>query len=59
MKYEWYVARFKNGNFFDNAPHAMSRTEADNLLSLAQLTDKGFSYKVMHKNDLKKLKDKQ
>jgi hypothetical protein len=59
MKYEWYLVRFKDGKFVDRSPYAMSKGEADNLLSLAQLTDKGFSYKVMHENDFKKLKSKK
>jgi hypothetical protein len=59
MKNQWYVARFKDGKFIDRSPYAMSKSECDNILSLAQLTDKGFSYKVMHENDFKNTKSKK
>jgi hypothetical protein len=53
MKAQWYVARFTDGKFMDHSPHVMTKREANHLLSLAGLTDKGFTYKVIHKNDLK------
>ena len=55
MRKEWYLVRFQSGKFVDRSPYALSRGEADNLLSLAGMTDKGFTYKVMHQNDIKKL----
>ena len=57
MRFEWYLVRFKQGKFIDKSPHAISRSEADNLLSLAKMTDKGFSYRVMHRNDVNKISE--
>lgn len=54
MRKEWYLVRFKNGSFIDKSPHALSRGEVDNLLSLAKMTDKGFTYQVMHRNKVSK-----
>lgn len=52
MRYEWYLVRYKGGKFVDKSPHAMSRCEADNLLKLARLNDKGYAYKVVHRKEL-------
>ena len=57
MRYEWYVVRFKNGTFIDKSPCALSRSEADNILSLAKMNDKGFSYRVAHRNEANKLSE--
>ena len=53
MRNDWYLVRFKSGKFIDKSPYALSRGEADNLLSLARMTDKGFTYKVIHRNDIR------
>ena len=52
MKNNWYLARYKDGKFVDKSPYGLMRSEADNLLSLAQLTDKGFTYRVVWGDDV-------
>lgn len=56
MRHEWKLVRFKNGDYFDQSPHYMSRCEADNLISLTEMRPDGFTYKVMHRSDINKLK---
>lgn len=52
MRYEWFLARYKNGRLIDKSPYAMSRSEADNLLSLARLSSNEYTFKVVHKKEL-------
>ena len=57
MRMEWFLVRYKDGSFVDKSPYALSRGEADNLLGLAKMTDKGFTYKVVHSKELTKESD--
>ena len=52
MRAEWFLVRYKDGKFVDKSPYALSRSEADNLLSLAGLRDRGFTYKVVHRKEV-------
>ena len=51
MKHEWFLVRYMNGEFIDKSPYAMSKREVESLLTLAP--DDGFTYKVVHENELK------
>lgn len=55
MRNEWYLARFNGDKFVNSSPHALTRSEADNLVSLSTSQDDGYTYKVIHRNDIKKL----
>jgi hypothetical protein len=52
MKIEWYLARYKEGKVIGYSPYALSRGEADNLLSLSKSISPQYSYKVVHESKL-------
>ena len=58
MRAEWYLVRFLGDKFVNRSPCALMRSEADNLVSLSSSQDDGYTYKVVHKNDLKDLGDR-
>jgi hypothetical protein len=55
MRNEWYLCQFKDGKFIGSSPFALSRTEADNLKTFADMTQKGCTWTVKHKTELPKL----
>lgn len=44
MKNNWYVYKHKNGVKVGVTPHAMSRSEADNLAKLLKMTQLNMSF---------------
>ena len=52
MKYEWFLARYKDGKFIDKSPWPLTRSDADILLSLARARDDGYTYKAVQRDDL-------
>ena len=52
MRYEWFVCKYKDGQYINCSPQAMTRGEADNLCDLAKLIHKGFTWKVKHRKEL-------
>lgn len=54
MRFEWYVEKWLRGEYIDRTPHAMTKSEAEQLALMTRDMPglEAYEFKVVHRKDL-------